>query len=458
MSHYSSSEVGFFVKMQKFIIEKIKKAGVIGAGGAGFPTHIKVNNECEYVIANGSECEPLLKCDQQMMIYYADEIIDGLEICKTATGAKNIVIATKEKYKDAIDSLKMAIKNRDSNVRIFLLKDFYPAGDEHILTYEVTGRIILEGGIPLNVGVLVQNVGTLINISRALRDIPVTSRFVTITGAVKNPCTLNLPIGTLVSDAIEMVGGSMIDNYKVVAGGIMMGKVIDEKKGSVSKRTSALIVLPDDHCVVRDKLATDDDILRISRSVCEQCSQCTDICVRYLLGHNLYPHKIMQSVGWNSGVKSDVITGAYLCCECGLCGALFQCPAGLSPNRINARFKKIFATSKISNPHQKNVSKVREDRDGRLVPVERLMQRLCLTQYNNLAILNPEVKNVNIVKIPLNEHIGKASEPIVKRNDNVKAGEMIAVIPDGAIGSNVHSSINGKVMEVNSEYIKLSVQ
>jgi Na+-translocating ferredoxin:NAD+ oxidoreductase RnfC subunit len=166
----------------------------------------------------------------------------------------------------------------------------------------------------------------------------------------------------------------------------------------------------------------------------------------------------MQSVGWNSGVKSDVITGAYLCCECGLCGALFQCPAGLSPNRINARFKKIFATSKISNPHQKNVSKVREDRDGRLVPVERLMQRLCLTQYNNLAILNPEVKNVNIVKIPLNEHIGKASEPIVKRNDNVKAGEMIAVIPDGAIGSNVHSSINGKVMEVNSEYIKLSVQ
>ena len=442
--------------MRKIIVEKIKNAGVIGAGGAGFPTYVKVNNECEYVIANGSECEPLLKCDQQMMIYYADEIINGLEILKTATGAKNLVIATKEKYKDAIDSLKMAIKNKNSSAKIFLLRDFYPAGDEHILTYEVTGRIIPEGGIPLNVEVLVQNVGTLIDISRAMRDIPVTSRFVTITGAVKNPCTLNLPIGSLVSDAIEMAGGSTIDNYKVLAGGIMMGKIIDEKKGSISKRISALIVLPEDHFIVQDKLATDENVLQISRSVCEQCSQCTDICVRYLLGHNLYPHKIMQSVGWNSQVHPDVITSAYLCCECGLCGALFQCPTGLSPNRINARFKKIFNSSKIPNTHNRSISKVREERNGRLVPMERLMQRLYIEKYNHPAPLHPEITNVNIVKIPLREHIGKGSEPIVKRNEYVKTGQIIAVIPENAVGSNIHSSINGKVTEINPEYIQIS--
>ncbi len=441
--------------MRKTIVEKIKNAGVIGAGGAGFPTHIKVNCECEYIIANGSECEPLLKCDQQMMVYYADEIVDGLEILKVATGAKNLVVGAKEKYKEAISSIKMAIKNKNSDAKIHLLRDFYPAGDEQVLTYEVTGRIVPEGGLPIDVGVLVQNVGTLINISRAMRDMVVTSRFVTITGAVKNPCTLNLPIGTLVSDAIRMAGGSEIENYKVLEGGVMMGRIIDEKKGSISKRTSALIVLPEEHSVVRDKLATDDEILKISRSVCEQCSQCTDICVRYLLGHSLYPHKIMRSVGWNAQVKPEIITGAHLCCECGLCGALFQCPTGLSPNRVNARFKKLFVTSKISNPHKLKVEKVREERMGRLVPVERLKQRLFLTHYDHYAPLHPEIKRVGSVKIPLKEHIGARSEPIVKINDYVKAGQMVAAIPDNAVGSNIHSSINGKVVDVNRDYVSV---
>jgi len=141
------------------LAEQVNAAGVVGCGGAGFPTHVKVGARSEYVIANGAECEPLLRVDQQLMIVRAPEVIMGLELLSDAVGATRSIIALKEKYQGAIDALRTEIARRHSRVELFLLGGYYPAGDEQVMVYDVTGRLVPEGGIPMDVGVVVDNVG-----------------------------------------------------------------------------------------------------------------------------------------------------------------------------------------------------------------------------------------------------------------------------------------------------------
>ncbi|MGE5707311.1 MAG: electron transport complex protein RnfC, partial [Bacteroidota bacterium] len=161
------------------ILEKIKAAGVVGAGGAGFPTHVKLAAQAQVVIANGAECEPLLRSDQQLMKRYPDVIVRGLKAAMEATGAKEGVIGLKAKYKDAVKALSHAIE-KEKNIRLLLLDPVYPAGDEVVLTYEATGSVVPEGGLPLDVGAVVINVNTLLNVAYSLEDKPVTHRYVTV--------------------------------------------------------------------------------------------------------------------------------------------------------------------------------------------------------------------------------------------------------------------------------------
>ena len=193
--------------MEKDLLSLIKKAGIVGAGGAGFPTHAKLNAKAEYVIINGAECEPLLRVDQQLMALHTKEILDALSLVVEHVGAKHGVVALKSKYKEAISSVQSIIGNYDK-LQLFELENFYPAGDEQVLVYEVTGRIVPEGGIPLNVGAIVSNVETMLNIYNAYYyEKPVTDKYVTVTGAVNNTKTLKLPIGMSVKKAIELAGG-----------------------------------------------------------------------------------------------------------------------------------------------------------------------------------------------------------------------------------------------------------
>ncbi|MDW7669694.1 MAG: electron transport complex protein RnfC, partial [Bacillota bacterium] len=149
--------------MDQDIINKIKENGVVGAGGAGFPTHVKVNAEAEYIILNGAECEPLLRVDQQLMVQKTKEILIALDKIRKITNAKRAIIGLKSKYKKAIEAIEKDIYNF-TNISVLELGNFYPAGDEQVLVYEATKRIVPEGGIPLNVGVIVLNVETLLNI------------------------------------------------------------------------------------------------------------------------------------------------------------------------------------------------------------------------------------------------------------------------------------------------------
>ena len=152
--------------MEKNLIDIIAQSGIVGAGGAGFPTHVKVNAKAEYVIINGAECEPLLRVDQQLMAIETKKILEALKLVKDFVGADKAVIALKDHYHDAINSFNKYLSEYEG-ISLHLLENFYPAGDEQITVYEVTGRIVPEGGIPLKCGVIVSNVETMLNIYNA---------------------------------------------------------------------------------------------------------------------------------------------------------------------------------------------------------------------------------------------------------------------------------------------------
>ena len=316
------------------LAEQVKQAGVVGCGGVGFPTHVKVGAGAEYVIANGAECEPLLRVDQQMMIAQASELIEGLELISEAVGAGRSIIALKKKYRGAVDALRTEIARRHSRVELFLLGSYYPAGDEQVLVYDVTGRLVPEGGIPMDVGVVVNNVGTLINLCRAARGEPVTHRVLTVAGEVKRPITLSVPVGAFVEDIIAAAGGATVEEYEVLDGGPIMG---DFSSGQISKKTTGLIVLPVDHKqVLYKKRPIEIDIKRASWA-CDQCRTCTDYCPRFLIGHRMEPHIIMRLIGQQraDAIPPEDLAKAYLCSQCGVCG-MYGCPTTISPDKVIA--------------------------------------------------------------------------------------------------------------------------
>ena len=157
--------------MTSDIVGRVRDAGVVGAGGAGFPTHVKLNARVDTVIGNGAACEPLLTCDQGIMAARAAEVVAGLRLAMEATGATTGIIALKAEYRDAVTALRRELSRTSPGpqIRLHFLAPVYPAGDEHVLVYEVTRRLVPEAGIPLNVGVVVQNVGTLTQIAAAVR-------------------------------------------------------------------------------------------------------------------------------------------------------------------------------------------------------------------------------------------------------------------------------------------------
>jgi len=228
----------------------IAEAGVVGAGGAGFPTHVKLASKADTVLLNAAECEPLLHKDKEVLRDFVDATIEGLAVAMRLVGAGRAIAGIKEKYNDVIDLLRARLPQ---DMDVCPLRDAYPAGDEFILVYDALGRIIPPGGIPLAVGAVVMNVETAVNVAAAASQ-PVTEKFLTIAGAVAEPVTLRVPIGVTLAQCVDAAGGATISdpNYMVV--GVMMGKLEDNHDALVDKTTGGVIVLPDDHVVVRRRM------------------------------------------------------------------------------------------------------------------------------------------------------------------------------------------------------------
>lgn len=440
--------------MENNLIKLIQNAGVIGAGGAGFPTHVKVNAKVEYVIVNGAECEPLLRVDQQLLVEKTDEILFALNEIMRKTGAKQGYIALKKKYEDAIIQLEKGVENY-SNMSVFPMGNFYPAGDEQVMVYEVLNRIVPEGGIPLDVGVIVINVETLLNVYNAILDIPVIEKYVTVTGAVKNPVTIKVPVGISIAEAIELAGGSTVDAFKVIDGGPMMGKIQEDMNKPITKTTKGLILLPRAHSLLKSKERDIKTMLHLAKTACEHCSLCSEVCPRNLLGHKIFPDKLIRLANYNSTCESDTsATEAFLCCECALCE--YACVMDLQPWKLHVFLKSQMNEAGIKNPNRRIPHAAHPYRAFKRFPVSKLITKLGLSKYDTKApLLEVDSNSFSVVRIPLKQHIGMKATPVVSVGEVVQQGQLIGSIEEGKLGANVHASIAGRIDSIDDVQVTI---
>src|SRR5690242_11738282 len=198
--------------------EILREHGVVGAGGAGFPTYVKAQSRVEYVIANGAECEPLIHKDAELMRHFPEGILAGMVSMMDATGAVSGKFGIKTKNADSLEALKRHVPA--DRIEFVMLGDFYPSGDEYELVYTATGRLIPPSGIPLQVGCVVNNVETLYNVRLAEQDTPVTAKFLSVCGAVNQPKSFWVPLGTSFRDLIALAGGATVPDFGVFISGI----------------------------------------------------------------------------------------------------------------------------------------------------------------------------------------------------------------------------------------------
>jgi Na+-translocating ferredoxin:NAD+ oxidoreductase RnfC subunit len=425
--------------------DPIRDNGVVGSGGAGFPTAVKLSAKAETFIVNAAECEPLLHKDKELLLHHSGEMLRGLACAMERVGAKRSIIGIKKKYEQVIAALAPQLPR---GTEICPLSDTYPAGDEFVLVYEVTGRVIPPGGLPKDVGAVVNNVETLINIGAGK---PVTHKYLTVAGAVKDPVTLRVPIGMSLREVIEAAGGAAVDRSEVIVGGAMMGRLATTLEEPVTKTTGGLLVFPDDHPLVERYRQSWKQIERIGRAACDQCSFCTERCPRYLLGHPIQPHQAMRSLGFAPD-KDRMIMGTLYCCECKLC-SLFSCPEELEPRGVCTQSKPLAREKGLRWTGDPATLTPHPLYRERRVPTKRLMSRLGLTGFRNVGPLDERPLQPRCVTILLRQHTGAPSVAVVRAGDVVKEGQLLASIPEKALGANIHASINGTVREVGSNAI-----
>jgi Na+-translocating ferredoxin:NAD+ oxidoreductase RnfC subunit len=436
-------------------IDKVKNNGVLGAGGAGFPTYVKASSKAKILIANGAECEPLIHKDFELMVAYPDRIIDGMKLMMESIGAEEGIIGIKEKNAKSIEAIQKSInKNKADKIRIHPLGDFYPSGDEYVLVYECTGKLIPAAGIPLDIGIVVNNIETFYNLSFANENIPVTEKFVSISGSVKKPVTICAPVGMSINEALKMGGGFTTSDFMLYVGGVMMGYIEKDLSKPITKTTSGLIVLPKDHKLIRRKNQPVENFMRIGKSACDQCSFCTELCPRYILGYNIQPHKVMRSLEFTKSGEDLWNEFGLLCCACGLC-TLYSCPEELFPKEACDKAKDSLRKKGIG-PQKKFDVKVHPLYKHRRTPLKRLMNKLDLVKFDSHNPLVPMNLKPDEICIPLKQGVGAPSIPCVKEGDKVQKGSLVAVIPEGKLGLNHHSSIDGIIRSVNDGAIIIS--
>ncbi len=433
--------------MPEISVENIREAGVVGAGGAGFPTHVKLSARADTVLVNAAECEPLFHKDKELLRAFPDAVLAGLAAAMRLVGAKKGVVGIKEKYAEVIDLVQSRL---GSGMEIVPLRDVYPAGDEFILVYDALGRVVPPGGIPLDVGAVVINVETAVNVARSANG-PVTEKYLAVAGAVASPVTLRVPVGTTLAHCVAAAGGATIDDPNYVVGGVMMGFLQDDHQALVDKTTGGIIVLPSDHVVVRRRRQDWKQIVRIGRSACDQCNFCTELCPRYLLGHPIEPHRAMRSLGFNL-VGPPNVRGTAFCCECNLC-SLYSCPEDLDPKQVCTENKRRLVSENVKwDDPPFSPQRPALHLEDRKAPMARLMQKLGLSGFANVGPLEDALLQTDRVGIKLQQHIGQPCEPTVSVGQEVQVAQVVARPPTGngqpALGAPVHASISGRIAAI----------
>ncbi|MHA5013358.1 4Fe-4S dicluster domain-containing protein [Klebsiella quasipneumoniae] len=451
------------VRSAEEIRERVRAAGVVGAGGAGFPAHVKLQAQVEIFLVNAAECEPMLKVDQQLMWQQAARLVRGVQYAMTATGAREGVIALKEKYRRAIDALTPLLP---AGIRLHILPDVYPAGDEVLTIWLATGRRVAPAALPASVGVVVNNVQTVLNMARAVeQQFPVTRRTLTVNGAVARPLTVTVPIGMSLHEVLALAGGATVDDPGFINGGPMMGGLMTSLDSPVTKTTGGLmtsldspvtkttgglLVLPKSHPLIQRRMQDERTVLSVARTVCEQCRLCTDLCPRHLIGHELSPHLLVRAVNFHQAATPQLLLSALTCSECNVCESV-ACPVGISPMRINRMLKRELRAQ--NQRYEGPLYPADEMAKYRLVPVKRLIAKLGLSPWYQEAPLVEDEPAVETVTLQLRQHIGASAVANVAVGERVTRGQCVADIPAGALGAPVHASIDGVVAAISEQAI-----
>lgn len=317
------------------LIEILKDKGIVGMGGATFPTHVKYSvpkgKKAEYLIANGTECEPYLSADHRLMMEMTDGVLEGLQIARKILGADSVSIGIEDNKPDAIDQFKKRIRALNLDIDVIALEEKYPQGGEKQLIETITGREVPSGGLPIDIGVIVSNTGTLHAIHEAVvHDKPLLERVVTVSGgAVRRPANFKVRIGTSIGELFEEAGGFREVPKKIVAGGPMTGFAVYDLDTPITKGSSGILAL------------TAREVNEAPQTPCINCGRCVRSCPAGLTPTLLY--KLIE----HEEYKEAVNLGVNDCIECGACS--YICPAhiplvqGIRIGKRLARKKKVKA-------------------------------------------------------------------------------------------------------------------
>jgi len=315
--------------------EEIRKiiydAGIVGMGGATFPSHVKYSpvegKRIDTVILNGIECEPYLTSDHRLMLERPERIVAGLHYIMKGIGCNSGIIAIEDNKMDAVQLLKMATASRP-NIRIMILEEKYPQGSEKQLIHACTGKQVPVGDLPLSVGVIVNNVGTAAAIADAIEHgIPLIERYITVSGSgITQPANYLARIGTLFRDLIDQSGGYSGDTEKIISGGPMMGKAVFSDQLPVVKGSSGILV-------IRKSMAPE-----ATEFACVRCAKCIDVCPAILEPTSLV--KMAKRNAWEETDKNHVMS----CIECGSC--VYICPAKIPLIQYIRRAKQAVLAAK----------------------------------------------------------------------------------------------------------------
>ena len=423
----------------------MKEAGIVGAGGAGFPSYAKLADGAETLIVNGAECEPLLYTDYILLKREMATVLSGISAVLEYAKIPYALLCVKEhtaKRLNMPDGKKLA-----PNIILKTLPDVYPMGDEISLIYQATGKVVKPGNLPITAGVIVLNVETLYNVALAMKfSTKVTMKWLTVGGNIEKPIVLRVPVGTPVLDLFTKNSITVPEDHVVLDGGPSMGKVIDPETAVITKTTKALLILPKNIEAVQSKFLDGEKSIARAETACCQCTRCTDLCPRHLLGYPLEPHLMVRTAKSAVTALPAMVLSATLCCGCGICESL-ACCQGISPKAVINEYKSLLAKNKMRYVAKEEVE-VAPEREWRMIPSEKWAQTLGVSKFDKL----PEYKGEDIeyarVEVFLRQHIGAPSVPIVKDGDKVERGDKIAECGEG-LSLPQYASISGYVTVEN---------
>ena len=426
----------------------MRESGIVGAGGAGFPSYAKLADGADTLVINGAECEPLLYTDYILLQKEMPMVLAGIKEVLEFAKIPCALLCVKEHTAKRLrlsDGTKLA-----DRIILKTLPDVYPMGDEISLIYQATGRVVKPGNLPITAGVIVLNVETLYNVALAVKNsAPVTEKWVTIAGDIPEAIVVKVPIGTSIAELFERNSITVPEDYTVLDGGPSMGKVIDPERAVVTKTTKGLLILPNSCEAVMTKYLDGDKSIARAETACCQCTRCTDMCPRALLGYPLEPHKMVRTAKGAVTVMPEMVISATLCCGCGICESL-ACSQGISPKAVINEYKALLARNKMRYVGKDEVSPAPE-REYRMVPSERWASVLGIAKFDKVAKC-VGTQNFDRVEILLRQHIGAPSVPCVADGDMVQKGDKIAEAAEG-LSLPQYASISGRVTVYDGEKI-----